>query len=109
MIIFYTNITNIYVLVIASLFFSLGFGFTGIAFDTANKCNQTYLVSILSLLFLIEYILNSIVNPLAAYVQKTLVAHNFDTFVSYQFAYGIFFSLLILANILSFYIKPQKA
>ncbi|MFT4693163.1 MAG: MFS family permease [Francisella sp.] len=108
-VIFYTNITNIYILTIASLFFGLGFGFTGIAFDTANKCNQTYLVSILSLLFLIEYILNSIVNPLAAYIQKTLVANDFDTFVSYQFAYGIFFGLLILANILSFYIKPQKA
>ena len=107
-VLFYTNITNIYALVIASLFFGLGFGFTGIAFDTANKCNQTYLVSILSILFLIEYILNSIVNPLAAYIQETLVAHDFDTFISYQFAYGIFFGLLILANILSFYIKPQK-
>ena len=107
-VIFYTNITNIYILVIASLFFGFGFGFTGIAFDTANKCNQTYLVSILSVLFLIEYILNSIVNPLAAYIQKTLVSYDFNTFVSYQFAYGTFFGLLIFANILSFYIKPQK-
>ena len=107
-ILFYTNINNIYALSIASLLFGLGFGFTGIAFDTANKCNQTYLVSILSILFLIEYILNSIVNPIAAYIYQTLVAHDFDTFISYQLAYGIFFGLLIISNLLSFYIKPQK-
>ncbi len=107
-IIFYTNITNIYTLSIASLLFGLGFGYTGIAFDTANKCNQTYLVSILSILFLIEYILNSIVNPLAAFIQKTLINLDFSTFASYQIAYGVFFALLIFANILSFYIKAQK-
>ncbi|GMN88656.1 MFS transporter [Francisella sciaenopsi] len=107
-IIFYTNITNIYILSLAALFFGIGFGFTGMVFDTANKRKQSYLVSILSLLFLVEYILNSIINPLAAYIQKTLVDYGFATFLSYKIAYGLFFGLLIIANILSFYIKPQK-
>ncbi|MDE5003120.1 MFS transporter, partial [Francisella tularensis subsp. holarctica] len=35
--IFYTNITNIYILSLSSVFFMIGFGFTGIVFDTANK------------------------------------------------------------------------
>ncbi|KFJ43429.1 MFS transporter [Francisella philomiragia] len=106
--IFYTNISNIYILSLAALFFGIGFGFTGIVFDTANKRKQSYLVSILSLLFLVEYILNSIINPLAAYIQKTLVDYDFATFLSYKIAYGLFLGLLIIANILSFYIKPQK-
>ncbi len=105
-IIFYTNISNIYILSLAGLFF--GIGFTGIVFDTANKRKQSYLVSILSLLFLVEYILNSIINPLAAYIQKTIVDYGFATFLSYKIAYGLFLGLLIIANILSFYIKPQK-
>lgn len=104
----YTGITNIYILAIASLFFGLGFGFTGIAFDTANKRNQTYLVSILSTLFLFEYILNSIINPLAAYIQATLVSYNFSIFTSYKIAYGLFLVLMLIANLLSFFIKPQK-
>ncbi|AJI57172.1 putative membrane protein [Francisella philomiragia] len=107
-IIFYTNISNIYILSLVALFFGIGFGFTGIVFDTANKRKQSYLVSILSLLFLVEYILNSIINPLAAYIQKTLVDYDFATFLSYKIAYGLFLGLLIIANILSFYIKPQK-
>ncbi|APA82907.1 Major facilitator family transporter [Francisella tularensis subsp. novicida PA10-7858] len=106
--IFYTNITNIYILSLAALFFGIGFGFTGIVFDTANKRKQSYLVSILSLLFLVEYILNSIINPLAAYIQETLVDYDSVTFLSYKIAYGLFLGLLIIANILSFYIKPQK-
>ncbi|WP_200883201.1 MFS transporter [Candidatus Francisella endociliophora] len=107
--IFYTNITNIYILTTAAIFFGFGFGFTGIAFDTANKRNQTYLVSILSVLFLVEYILNSIINPLAAHIQETLVFYDFSTFTSYKIAYGLFLLLLLIANLLSFYIKPQKA
>ncbi len=106
--IFYTDITSIYILSIAALFFGIGFGFTGIVFDTANKRKQSYLVSILSLLFLVEYVLNSIINPLAAYIQKALVGLGFTTFLSYKIAYGLFLGLLIIANILSFYIKPQK-
>ncbi|XSZ47543.1 hypothetical protein ACP8HZ_03275 [Francisella noatunensis] len=55
--IFYTDITNINILSLAALFFGVSFGFTGIVFDTANKRKQSYLVSILSLLFLVEYAL----------------------------------------------------
>ena len=106
--IFCTNITNIYILSLIALFFSIGIGFIGIVFDTANKRKQSYLASILSLLFLVEYILNSIINPLAAYIQKALVDYGFATFLSYKIAYGLFLELLIIANILSFYIKPQK-
>lgn len=107
-ILFYTDITNIYLLMFASFCFGFGFGFTGIAFDTANKRNQTYLVSILSILFLVEYILNSIINPAVAYLQNTLISHGISEFVSYKLAYSLFFILLIIANGLSFYIKPQK-
>lgn len=107
-VLFYTNITNIYLLMFASFCFGFGFGFTGIAFDTANKRNQTYLVSILSILFLFEYILNSIINPAVAYIQTTLLHNGFTVFASYKIAYGLFFVLLIVANCLSFFIKPQK-
>lgn len=82
--IFYTDITNINILSLAALFFGVSFGFTGIVFDTANKRKQSYLVSILSLLFLVEYVLNSIINPLAAYIQKAFVDFGFATFLSYK-------------------------
>lgn len=108
-ILFYTDITNIYLLMFASFCFGFGFGFTGIAFDTANKRNQAYLVSILSMLFLVEYILNSIINPMAAYLQTTGVSYGFSEFTSYKLAYGLFLALLLVANYLSFFIKPQKA
>ncbi|MDE4961727.1 MFS transporter, partial [Francisella tularensis subsp. holarctica] len=73
-----------YILSLAALFFSIGFGFTGIVFDTANKRKQSYLVSIVSLLFLVEYILNSLINPLSAYIQETVVNYAFKTFLRYK-------------------------
>ncbi|MDE4944966.1 MFS transporter, partial [Francisella tularensis subsp. holarctica] len=75
---------------LAALCFSIGFGFTRIVCDTANKRTQSYLVSILSLLFFVEYILNSIINPIAAYIQETLVNYAITTFLIYKIAYCLF-------------------
>ena len=107
-IMFYTPIVNMPILIICSCLFGIGFGYTGIAFDTVNKRNQNYLVSALSLLFFIEYVLNTALNPLVAYIKQTLQTNDMTTATSYQIAYGIFLGLMIIANILSFYIKPQK-
>lgn len=108
-VIFYTSTINMWILGLCAIFVGIGFGYTGVIFDTLNKRAKTLLVTAMTLLFLMEYIMGTIMNPTVAYIQTWLAAHHVSEVASYQIAFTVIFSLFLIANILSFWIEPQRS
>lgn len=107
-VIFYTATINIWILSLCSILIGIGFGYTGVIFDTLNKRAKTLLVTSMTLLFLMEYIIATFLNPLVAYILSWSIAHGINEISSYHIAFTLIFSLFIIANILSFWIVPQR-
>ena len=108
-VVFYTSTINMWMLSICAILIGIGFGYTGVIFDTLNKRAKKLLVTSMTLLFLMEYIIATFLNPLVAYILSWSVAHDINEISSYHIAFTLIFSLFIIANILSFWIVPQRS
>ena len=108
-IMFFLNVKSGLVLGLCSFLIGLNYAFTGISMDTINKRQKNLLATCLILFAVVESSLLSVFFPLISYVKNIIYLNNFNLITAYKGAFCIILILSILANIIAFYIVPQKS